>query len=251
MLGEWTALPVGIVIAMAATMVGLGGGILWTPYLIFVAGLEPFEAVLASLVIQVFGMGSGSAAAIAHRRTTLRVPLVLAAAALPGVLLGVWLQSMIHPDRLVFLLGCAAMATAMIFVFAREDVTFQAVKIPETRQLVRLLWVPPLLSILTGLLSVGIGDFFVPVLRNRLGMKMDAAIATCLVVMTCNAALAAVVHIAAGGRFPVALVLWAAVGVLIGGQAGPRIAGRIPDQTLKEVFIYGLSLVGVHLLFNS
>ncbi len=28
---NWTALPVDIVIASLATMVGLGGGILWTP----------------------------------------------------------------------------------------------------------------------------------------------------------------------------------------------------------------------------
>jgi hypothetical protein len=47
------------------------------------------------------------------------------------------------------------------------------------------------------------------------------------------------------------IVVWALFGVLIGGQIGPRLAGVIPDQTLKEIFIYGLSLVGIHILFNA
>jgi uncharacterized membrane protein YfcA len=50
-----TAMPVGVVIASLATMVGLGGGILWTPYLIFVVGLKPSEAAPPSPLIQTCG----------------------------------------------------------------------------------------------------------------------------------------------------------------------------------------------------
>ncbi len=250
-MADWTALPVGIVIATLATLVGIGGGILWTPYLIFVAGLDPGTAVMTSLVIQVAGMGSGGLAAIQRGKTDPHVAGYIAAAAAPGVAAGVWLTSVIEPASLVFLLGVACMAAAFVFVFAREEYDFMPVRRVDAKALAPYLWIPPLLSVLTGLLSVGIGDFLVPVLRNRLGMKMDAAIGACLAVMSVNAALAAVLSLVAGQWFDVSLTCWAIGGVLVGGQIGPRIAGRISDQSLKEVFIYGLSLVGIHVLFNA
>jgi len=72
----------------------------------------------------------------------------------------------------------------------------------------------------------------------------------CLIVMAMNAALAAMLHIIVGDKLATSLVLWAIPGVLLGGQIGPRLAGRLPDQTLKEIFIYGLSLAGIHMMFN-
>ena len=121
---NWTALPVGVIIASLATMVGLGGGILWTPYLIFIVGLTPSEAVLTSLLIQTCGMGSGGVAAMRRRKISVRLVLALAASALPGVALGVLLQTAIEPQALVFILGAACMATALIFVLARETFDF-------------------------------------------------------------------------------------------------------------------------------
>ena len=90
----------------------------------------------------------------------------------------------------------------------------------------------------------------VPILRSRLRMKMESAMAACLIVMTMNAALGAILHLIIGDRFAVGLVLWAIPGVIIGGQVGPRFAGRISDQTLKEIFVYGLSLAGIHMIFS-
>ena len=251
MLGDWTALPVGIVIATLASMVGLGGGILWTPYLIFVAGFELSEAVLMSLTIQIAGMASGGLASIMRGKTNVRFAIFLALLAFPGVSLGVWLSRVIDPESLVFLLGIACLATAMVFVFAREEYAFQPSEEVTIKELIPYAWTPPLFSILTGLLSVGVGDFLVPILRNRLNMKMDAAIGACLIVMAINAACASALRMAWGQAFPGRFIFWAILGVLIGGQIGPRLADKVPDQTLKEIFIYGLSLVGIHILFNA
>jgi len=97
---------------------------------------------------------------------------------------------------------------------------------------------------------MGVGDFLVPILRNRLGLRMESAMAARLIVMAMNAALAAVLHLLIGESFAAGPVLWAVPGVLLGGQVGPRLASRIPDLSLKEVFIYGLSLAGIHMIFS-
>ena len=250
MTGEWMALPAGFIIATLATLVGFGGGILWMPYLLLVAHLDPSRAVVTSLVIQVGGMGSGSLAVIRAKKTDLRLSLYLAAAAFVGVPIGVWLSKLISPDYVVFLLGVLSLALALVFVYTQDDFDTPPVKKSFPRQTAPYLWLSTVFAVLTGLLSMGVGDFLVPILRNRLRLNMESAMAACLIVMAANAALAAILHIAIGDRFATGLVLWAIPGVILGGQVGPRLAGRIPDQTLKEIFIFGLSLAGIHMMFN-
>lgn len=247
---EWTALPAGFIIATLATLVGFGGGILWMPFLILVARLDPTQAVVTSLVIQVGGMGSGSVAVIKAKKADLRLSLTLSACAFLGVPVGVWLSRVVSADSIVFLLGVLSLTMALVFVYTQDDFENSVVSQVSLRQTAPYLWLSTLFAVLTGLLSMGVGDFLVPILRNRLRMTMESAMSACLIVMAMNAALAATLHLMIGETFATNLVLWAIPGVLLGGQIGPRLAGRIPDQTLKEIFIYGLSLAGIHMMFN-
>jgi len=249
-IGEWIALPAGFAIATLATLVGFGGGILWMPYLILVAHLDPAQAVATSLVIQVGGMGSGSVAVIRAKKTDLRLAFYLAACAFLGVPVGVWLSRLVSADSIVFLLGVISLAMALVFVYTHDDVETSLVNEVSLKQTAPYLWLATVFAILTGLLSLGVGDFLVPILRNRLRIKMESAMGACLIVMAMNAALAAILHLIVGDRVAINLVLWAIPGVILGGQVGPRLAGRISDQTLKEIFIYGLSLAGIHMIFS-
>ena len=54
-----------------------------------------------------------------------------------------------------------------------------------------------------------------------------------------------------GGDASFVTILWAVPGVIIGGQIGPRISERVNDRILKEVFIFLLTLIGIHLIYNS
>lgn len=248
---EWVALPAGFIIATLATLVGFGGGILWMPFLILVAHLDPAQAVVTSLVIQVGGMGSGSVTVIRAKKANLRLSLYLSVCAFLGVPVGVWLSTLVSPASIVFLLGVFSLAMALVFVYTQDDFEGTFVSSVSLSQTAPYLWLATLFSVLTGLLSMGVGDFLVPILRNRLRLSMEAAMSACLIVMAMNAALAAALHLMIGETFATGLALWAIPGVLLGGQVGPRLAGRISDQTLKEIFIYGLSLAGIHMMFSA
>ena len=251
MTSPWVALPAGIVIATLANMIGIGGGLLWAPFLILVAGLEPSIAVTTSLVIQIAGMGSGATTVLYTRKSEPRVAMVIAASAIPGVAVGFLLRSLIEARSMIFLLGTASLAAALLFVSVREDYNFLPRKDVQLSAVFPYLWIPPLLSVMTGLLSTGIGEYMVPILRGKMNMKMDAAIGTCLVVMTINACVAAGLYAFAGSGLAAPTACYGVAGVIVGGQIGPRLTDKIPDQTLKEVFIFGLSLMGIHLLFNA
>ena len=65
------SLPAGVIIASLASAVGIGGGILWMPFFIIFLKLEPETAVVTSLLVQTAGMGSGSAAFIRKKKADL------------------------------------------------------------------------------------------------------------------------------------------------------------------------------------
>jgi uncharacterized protein len=250
MIGEWLALPTGFIIATLVTLVGFGGGILWMPYLLLVAGLEPSQAVTTSLMIQVGGMGSGSVAVIRAKKADLRLAFYLSASALFGIPVGVWLSKVIPSGSILFLLGVISLVMALVFVYTHEESTSAATGQIDLRRTMPYLGLSTVFAVLTGLLSMGVGDFLVPILRNRLRLSMETAMGSCLIVMAVSAAFAAALHLVIGDLFALRVVLWAIPGVILGGQIGPRLAGRIPDQTLKEIFIFALSLAGIHMMFN-
>ena len=59
---SWLSFPAGIIIASVASTVGIGGGILWMPFLLIILRIPPEKAIVTSLMIQTAGMGSGSLA---------------------------------------------------------------------------------------------------------------------------------------------------------------------------------------------
>ncbi|MFP4474155.1 MAG: sulfite exporter TauE/SafE family protein [Desulfatibacillaceae bacterium] len=247
----WLALPAGVAIAAVASAVGIGGGVLWMPLLLLAWGLSPETAVLTSLLIQCVGMGSGAVAYARNRLVDLRLALVILAFAVPGLVVGAWLARRLGEGDMELLLGILVMFSAFLFVSSNErygDVGEE--RVPPARML-PYSWVVTLGSVGSGMLSTAIGEWLVPVMRSRLSLRMTNAIATCILVTLANCVVAALAHFAMGSGANYELVAWAVPGVIVGGQIGPWVTKRIDERKLKEVFIFVLTLVGIHLVYNA
>ena len=46
-------------------------------------------------------------------------------------------------------------------------------------------------------------------------------------------------------------ILWGALGAVVGGQIGPRVAVKVNERLLDETFVYLMTLVGIHLIFQA
>ena len=94
-------------------------------------------------------------------------------------------------------------------------------------------------AFLTGLVSVGIGEVTISQLTKR-GVPIAVAAATSVLVVIVTVATAsttlAIQLIREGGMsaIPWTLLLWDIPGVLIGGQIGPRLQGRIKQITMQR-----------------
>lgn len=241
----------GIAISTVAMAVGIGGGILWTPLLILAYGLSPLEAVGTSLMIQTAGLASGSLAYIRAGFTNIKLSLLFSSVALPGVVIGGLISVRLSSDSVQMLLGVMAMVLAVMFVASQVEYSDQGISKIQAKILHRLLPIPAFFGFLMGTLSVGIGEWLIPALRHRLRLSMTQSIGTVIPMMFILALAAFLVHWFQAGSMNWEYLLWGGMGTLIGGQLGPRIARRIDERILKQSFIYLMTLIGIHLIFQS
>jgi uncharacterized membrane protein YfcA len=245
------SLPAGVIIASLASAVGIGGGILWMPFFIIFLKLEPETAVVTSLLVQTAGMGSGSAAFIRKKKADLSLAGFFLLLTLPGLVLGALLTRLLSSANLELALGILTLTTAFLFVSANQkytDTGLDRVPVKAARQYG---WLVSLMATASGMLSVSIGEWLVPLIRNRLNLRMRIAVATSIVTIFGTCVAGSALHLILGGEVDLMVLLWAVPGVIIGGQIGPWFTGKINERILKEVFIFLLTLIGIHLIYNS
>lgn len=241
----------GIAISVIVMAVGIGGGILWAPLLIVVYGLAPEEAVTYSLIIQVFGLCSGSIAFYRSRQTDLRLSALFAAAALPGVIIGSLGTHYIDANKLRLILGIMAMMLALMFVARSTEADTSSERGYQRGEVRQLLPIPGVFGFIMGLLSLGIGEWLIPALRDRLRLSMSRAVAIVVPMMMMLALVSSLIHMASIEQWHPAYVVWGAVGTVLGAPIGARLSRVIDDRLLKEAFIFIMTLLAVHFVFRS
>lgn len=241
----------GIIISSISMAIGIGGGILWTPLLIVVYGLSPQEAIATSLFIQITGLGSGTFAYFKAKLIHVRLSVILAVVALPGVIAGSFMTVNLPEHTIQMILGIMAILLAILFVVSNEETeTFKNVKL-DAAAIRKVAPVPGFFGFLMGFLSVGISEWLIPALRHKLKLDMPHAIGTSMGMMLILAIISSTLHFNLSGNFHANIFLLASVGTIIGGQIGARISQRINDQLLKQSFIYLMTLIGIHLIFQA
>ncbi|NOQ79582.1 MAG: TSUP family transporter, partial [Gammaproteobacteria bacterium] len=236
MIGELGLVFAGLLISTAAMTIGIGGGILWTPLLILAYGLSPQEAIATSLLIQVIGMCSGSFAFLRTNLIEKKLALIFFFTALPGVIIGSIITVNLPQQPVQMALGMMAMMLALLFVAAQEpmDEEQDGYQFNQTK-VNHLLPIPGFFGFIMGFLSLGIGEWLIPAMRNRLHLDMKRCVATIIPMMFLLAMVASALHWSLmEDSLQMNYFLWGSLGTLVGGQLGPRIARYIDDRMLKE-----------------
>ncbi len=173
-----------------------------------------------------------------------------------GVTAGAYLnQRVANPNMLKGILGMVSIAVSIFF-------TVQTEKYDSTLTVNRLtpppLWLKiqsPLLGWICGLLSIGIGDFLIPVMRGKMKIPMKYSVGTNLLLNFSIALMGSVFHLTFSEyQFTpnmIQILIFSWIGVFIGGQLGPALSNHFDDTRLKEIFIFLLLLMGIHLIYKS
>lgn len=247
---------VGVLIATFASLVGIGGGLLWAPFYILVLGVKTHDAIILSFLVQVVGMGSATLENIRSKQIFWKLAFVLLPFIAVGVVIGSFLSQMIADSNYIEMgLGLAGIAVSLIFAFQSEHYDTTLTLDRSARPPLLLLPLSIVFGSVSGLFSIGIGDFLIPVIRGRMKVPMQFTVGTNLFLNFSIAAMGTVAHMVISGfRFDnqtMNIVLFSWIGVLVGGQIGPRLSNKISDGRLKEIFIFVLLLIGIHLVYHS
>ncbi|MEW6719338.1 MAG: sulfite exporter TauE/SafE family protein [Thermodesulfobacteriota bacterium] len=260
----------GVAAGFLGSLTGLGGGIVVTPLLVLLLGVDIRYAIGTSL-ITIIATSSGAAAAyVRDGYTNFRIGMFLEVATTVGAMAGAYLAGLISPSAIAVLFGAVLLHSAYLTnrprpehppteaadpVAARlkMDSSYPA---PEGPQPYRVRNVPGgfLLMLVAGTLSglLGIGSGAVKVLAMdqvmRIPFKVSTTTSTFMIGVT--AAASAGIYLARGYIDPV-LSMPVMLGVLGGSLIGAKVLARVRTRVLRIVFSLVILAMGAQLIYNG
>lgn len=264
---------IAILAGIVGSVLGLGGGIVITPALTLLFGVDIKTAIGAS-IISVIATSSGSAIAyIRDRITNLRVGMFLEVATTVGAITGAFIGGLVAPNVLYIIFGLLLLYSAYAMVKKAKDELPQGVKMDPLADKLNLqgeyydkalqqtvkynvdrvkggFGVMYGAGVISGLLGIGSGSFKVMAMDVFMKMPLKVSSATSNFMMGVTGAASAGVYLFRGDINPF-YAAPVAIGVLIGATVGARIMQRLKSKTIRKIFIPVMAYVAIQMILQG
>ena len=236
----------GVLAGIIAGLLGVGGGIIIVPMLVFFGKL-PVNAVATSSLAIVITSISGSFQNWREGNLNFKKVISLGLPAVATAQLGLYLASHFSPLLLLSLFAILLFVNVYLVSLRRRLVTMENVSVDHDRIFLNTILTGGAAGILSGLFGVGGGVIMVPLQMLLLGEKIKVAIQTSLGVIILTAISASIGH-AVAGNILLTEGLLIGFGGLVGAQFGTRFLPKLSDRVvtigfLSFIFIIALSIV--------
>jgi len=255
-----------MLIGAYGTLIGAGGGFVVVPILLFAyPNQPPAQLTAVSLAVVFANAASGSLGYYRLRRADYRSGIVLAAATVPGAIVGALVIGAVPRRTFDLILGVLLILISLLLLFkprgnvplllqtrfsvARTLTDSDANRYEYRFNLALAALLSTAVGFLSSLLGIGGGIIHVPLLATFFSFPAHIATATShfvLMVMAGAATLTHVLHHDYGGLGGVTLAL--AVGVVAGAQVGAALSRRIGASMIIRLLAIALAGVGIRLL---
>jgi len=234
-------LALSIVIGLMLGLLGGGGSILTVPMLVYVLHVEPKVAIVISFVV----VGISSVMALIpharQRAVCWKSGALFGLAGMTGAFGGGRLAVHFSNAWLMTLFGLISLVVGLLMLWRHRNIgashtTQASINIcPVKTPVLRLLFDGFFVGGLTGMVGVGGGFLIVPALNLWVGLPMQGAIGTSLLVITMNAG-AGLLGYSQHVMPEVSLTTWVASGAVIGSLFGAWASSHIRPTALRKVF---------------
>ncbi|GBG58483.1 UPF0721 transmembrane protein [Sporomusaceae bacterium FL31] len=252
------------------SILGLGGGIIVTPALTLLFGVDIQHAIGASL-ISVIATSSGAAVAyIRDHITNIRVGMFLEIATTVGAVTGALIGGIISPNSLYIIFGLLLIYSALAMLQKTKQELPGEVALSPAAKTLKLqgeyydkalqqqvaynvdnvygsFGVMYGAGIISGLLGIGSGSFKVMAMDIFMKLPLKVSSATSNFMMGVTGAASAGIYLFRGDINP-AIAAPVALGVLIGATLGARIMQKLKSKTIRKLFIPVLFYVAVQMI---
>jgi len=230
---------------MLSGLVGVGGGAVFVPGLLFAGGWTIQEAVAASLVIIVFSSLSGTIRnARSNDPVNWRVAGLLSLSVAPSSLIGV-LISRVSPEVVVEV-AFATLLLALAYPTARGGGAFRG----DRHIALPLVFLAGIfVGTVAGLVGVGGGVVMVPLMVLGMGLTTKRAVSTSLAVVMFTGIVGAAGYIATGFRDTQQLLSLPPliIGSMFGAPLGVRLRDWLPENVVRTGFGVFMVIIALRL----
>ncbi|MFL5349589.1 MAG: sulfite exporter TauE/SafE family protein [Hyalangium sp.] len=235
---------------LAGALLGIGGGVVLVPLLVFGFHLPLEEAVPASLMCVVASSCASAASYVDNRLSDIRLGLSLELATVTGAIAGGLLAAYLAPAMVAVVFGLFTFYVALQILLVRspaqEPVTAEYTPVNYPLGISGSF----VAGGLSALLGVGGGPLKVPLMSYGMRVPFKVASATSNLMIGVTGA-ASVASYAWRGQVKLALVSPLIVGVLAGAYFGSRLMPRVPTAVLKKLFAIVLLVVAAQMFWKG
>lgn len=240
------SLGLGFGIGALLGMLGGGGSILTVPALVYLIGQTPQMAVTTSLAI--VGANSAIGAYFHNKQGSLnwRVALIFGGVGMVLAYAAAGISKGLSPDVLMVAFALLMLVIGIVMLTRR-----QTEREPDAPLSLRKVIISGAgVGLLTGLLGVGGGFLIVPALVMLVGLPIQQAVATSLVVIAMNSAAGFLGHLDALSIDFTLISVFVGAGIA-GTFAGARVAKRLPAHLLRQMFAIFVIALALLLLYDN
>ncbi len=240
-------LVLGFGIGLSLGLLGGGGSILTVPALVYLVGQTPQAAVTTSLAI--VGANSVMGAVLHNSKGKLdwKVALIFGSAGMLVAYLSAGISKHISPHILLIAFAVLMLVIGVMLLLRRareEDASYTA------KPLLLVLVTGAGVGLLTGILGVGGGFLVVPALVMLLGLPIQAAVGTSLVVIAMNSVAGFLGHVSSGSFDWMVTLIFVAAG-LVGTFSGMKLSNRLSSSKLQKGFAFFVIALAIFLLVDN
>ncbi len=248
-MNEIIVILISLSVAVLFSLLGLGGGIIYTP-LFYWAGLPLLTAITIALLMNMLSTASASMTYLKQNLVDTKVAVPIILTSIPGALAGSYIARQIDTKLIVLLLSI------VLFIAALRLLLFKSigfsVRFSEKTKMLLCGGSGFLIGAVSSIVGIGGGTFIVPLLMI-LGYETKNATATSTFIIVFISLAGFTGHMIQGvEQLDASLLFFAGAATIIGAQVGSRlIFKRISDKKIGQMFALVLLLVGIKLVIPA
>jgi uncharacterized protein len=240
-------LVLGYGIGLSLSLLGGGGSILTVPVLVYLVGQAPQVAVTTSLAIVGANSLMGAMFHGSKGKLDWNVALLFGSAGMLVAYLSAGISKHISPEILLIAFALLMLGIGVMLLLRRtkeEETSYRS------KPLMLVLVSGAGVGLLTGILGVGGGFLVVPALVMLLGLPIQVAVGTSLVVIAMNSMAGFMGHVSSGSFDWMVTLVFVAAG-LVGTFSGMKLSSRLSSSKLHKAFAIFVIALAFFLLFDN
>lgn len=266
------AILIGFLSAIVGSLVGLGGGIVFVPAMLFLftnheafSWASPQTIVGISLITMIFTGMSSTLAYYKLKRVDIRTGVIFMIGCLPGIYLGGQINKMVDTESFSLYFGLLMLVVFLMMLIDREKLlknktitltektrTFDLDG--ETHQYNVHVTLAIVLGFFVGFLStmfgIGGGTISVPAMILFFGIPVQIAVGTSMFMIFFISLVGSISHIVMG-NIVWKYVIFFVIGSYIGGTVGAKMSKLFKGKTLEWILKIVIVIAAIQLIYEG